>query len=77
MDAINFEALFTTQGLVSLLTLTVLEVVLGIDNVIFVSIIMGRLHKSKQLQARRLWMVTGITVGVIFLFLFLQRKKRF
>jgi predicted tellurium resistance membrane protein TerC len=69
MDGINFEALFTTQGLVSLLTLTVLEVVLGIDNVIFVSIIMGRLHKSRQLHARRLWMVTGISVRVILLFL--------
>jgi predicted tellurium resistance membrane protein TerC len=39
----------------------VLEVVLGIDNVIFVSIILNRLRiKSDQLKARRLWMITGI-----------------
>lgn len=60
--------LFTVDGLVSLLTLATLEVILGIDNVIFVSIIMGRLPKSKQLNARRLWMVTGIGVRVILLF---------
>lgn len=50
------------------MTLAILEVILGIDNVIFVSIIMGRVHKSKQLQARRIWMITGISVRVILLF---------
>ena len=63
-----FQGLFTVDGLISLLTLTVLEVVLGIDNVIFVSIIMGRLHTSMRLKARRLWMITGISVRVILLF---------
>lgn len=62
------EQLFTADNLVSLLTLAILEVILGVDNVIFVSIIMGRLHPSKQLNARRLWMLTGIGVRVILLF---------
>ncbi len=62
------EALLTADGLISLLTLAVLEIILGIDNVIFVSIIMGRLPKAKQPKARRLWMVTGITVRVVLLF---------
>ena len=62
------EALFTADNLISLFTLTLLEVILGIDNVIFVSIIMGRLHPSKQLNARRLWMITGISVRIILLF---------
>ncbi len=62
------EELFTANNLVSLLTLAILEIILGIDNVIFVSIIMGRLHKSKQLNARRWWMITGISVRVILLF---------
>lgn len=62
------EELFTVQNLISLLTLTVLEVVLGIDNVIFVSIIMSRLHREQQPRARRLWMFTGIMVRVILLF---------
>ena len=62
------EELFTVDALISLLTLATLEVILGIDNVIFVSIIMGRLPKSQQLKARRLWMVTGIFVRVVLLF---------
>ena len=40
------EYLLTADALISLLTLTILEVVLGVDNVIFVSIIMGRLDNS-------------------------------
>src|SRR5689334_14431371 len=64
----DFAPLLTAEGLISLFTLALLEIVLGIDNVIFVSIIMGRLHPSKQLSARRWWMVTGITVRVFLLF---------
>ncbi|OSZ79559.1 hypothetical protein CAP35_15305 [Chitinophagaceae bacterium IBVUCB1] len=61
------QELLTVDGLISLLTLAILEVILGIDNVIFVSIIMGRLPKEKQLAARRIWMLTGISVRVILL----------
>ena len=53
--------LFTSESIISFLILAILEVVLGIDNVIFVSIIMNRLNdKSQQQRARRLWMITGI-----------------
>ncbi len=61
------DDLLTLDALISLLTLTVLEVVLGIDNVIFVSIIMGRMPKNQQLKARRVWMVAGITVRILLL----------
>ena len=55
------EHLFTSESIISFLILVVLEVVLGIDNVIFVSIILNRLQKIKdQKKARRLWMITGI-----------------
>ena len=55
------EYLFTSESLISFFVLVVLEVVLGIDNVIFVSIIMNRLRiKQDQLKARRIWMITGI-----------------
>lgn len=54
------EELFTVQGVISLITLTVLEIVLGIDNVIFVSIILGRMPKEDRPKARRMWMVLGI-----------------
>ncbi len=59
--------LFSADALISLLTLTILEIVLGVDNVIFVSIIMGRMPKSQQLNARRIWMVAGIIVRVLLL----------
>lgn len=60
--------LFTTESLISFLILVVLEVVLGIDNVIFVSIIMNRLRDIKdQKKARILWMVTGIITRSILL----------
>lgn len=61
------QELFTFDALISLLTLTTLEVVLGIDNVIFVSILMGRLDKKDQLKARRIWMIAGIAVRVALL----------
>ena len=55
------EYLFTSESIISFLILVVLEVVLGIDNVIFVSIIMNRLKSDKdQKKARRTWMITGI-----------------
>ena len=62
------EHLFTSESLISLLVLIVLEVVLGIDNVIFVSIIMNRLPKEKQSKARATWMFTGILIRTILLF---------
>lgn len=53
--------LFTTQNLVALLTLVALEIVLGIDNVIFIAILSGKLPKERQPQAR----TTGIGLAVI------------
>jgi predicted tellurium resistance membrane protein TerC len=55
------DHLFTSESIISFFILVVLEIVLGIDNVIFVSIIMNRLDKEKdQKRARRIWMFTGI-----------------
>lgn len=55
------EHLFTSESIISFIILAILEVVLGIDNVIFVSIIMNRLKSdAEQKRARRIWMITGI-----------------
>jgi predicted tellurium resistance membrane protein TerC len=55
------EYLFSSESLISFLILVVLEVVLGIDNVIFVSIIMNRLKlATDHKKARTVWMITGI-----------------
>ena len=61
-------SLFSVASLISLFTLTILEIVLGIDNVIFVSILIGRLQPVEQLRARRIWMIAGILIRSLLLF---------
>jgi predicted tellurium resistance membrane protein TerC len=62
------EQLFTTESLISFIILVILEVVLGIDNVIFVSIIMNRLPSKDHKKARTMWMVCGIVLRSMLLF---------
>ncbi len=59
--------LFTAESLVSFLVLVVLEVVLGIDNVIFVSLILNRVKEENRKRARRAWMISGIIIRSILL----------
>ncbi len=54
------EHLFTSESIISFVILVILEVVLGIDNVIFVSLVMNRLPAGEIKKARRIWMITGI-----------------
>lgn len=63
-----FDALLTTDGFISLLTLTALEIVLGIDNIIFVSIIAGRLPANKQQFATNLGLVAATVIRIALLF---------
>ncbi len=61
--------LFSMEGLLSLLSLTVMEILLGIDNVIFVSIVMGRLPRHQTKKASFIWMTAGIVMRISFLFI--------
>jgi predicted tellurium resistance membrane protein TerC len=61
------ELLTDPHAWISLATLTVLEVVLGIDNIIFLSIVSGRLPEAQQPTARRLGL--GIALGARILLL--------
>ncbi|MFY8003865.1 MAG: TerC family protein [Chitinophagaceae bacterium] len=61
-------SLFTADNMVSFLVLLILEVVLGVDNVIFVSIIINRLPAELHKKARFSWMLMGITFRSILLF---------
>lgn len=61
------DHLFTSESIISFFILVILEVVLGIDNVIFVSIIINRLGKKDERKARRAWMITGIIVRSLLL----------
>lgn len=56
-----FEWLTSPEAWVALVTLTALEIVLGIDNIIFISILVGRLPKAQQDFARR----TGLGLAML------------
>jgi predicted tellurium resistance membrane protein TerC len=55
------ELLSSPEAWVSLLVLTVMEIVLGIDNIVFITILCGRLPRERQLSARRLGL--GVALG--------------
>lgn len=53
---------------VSLLTLTFLEIVLGIDNIIFLSIISAKLPPEQQPKARNIGLILAMALRIILLF---------
>lgn len=63
------ELLFTPQAWIAFLTLTALELVLGIDNVIFISILVDKLPKARRELARRigLFLAMFMRIGLLFL----------
>jgi len=61
--------IFTSPELIiALLTLTVLEIVLGVDNVIFISILSGKLPKEDQKRARRVGLMAAMFMRIALLF---------
>jgi predicted tellurium resistance membrane protein TerC len=61
------DALFTSSGLVALITLTFLEIVLGVDNVIFISILSSKLPSSRQGAARRIGLLVAMGSRILLL----------
>ena len=61
------EWLSDPQIWIAFLTLTVLELVLGIDNVIFISILSGKLPPSQQPRARLIGLSLALVMRVILL----------
>ena len=59
---------FTTEILLALITLTALEIVLGIDNIIFISILTSRLPVEQQQSARRTGLIIAMVSRLLFLF---------
>jgi predicted tellurium resistance membrane protein TerC len=55
------EALLTTDGLVALVTLMAMEIILGIDNLVFIAILSARLPPARQPLARRVGL--GLALG--------------
>jgi predicted tellurium resistance membrane protein TerC len=61
------EALFASENLVALLTLTLLEIVLGIDNVIFISILAGKLPEQERKKARLIGLSLALGARILLL----------
>jgi predicted tellurium resistance membrane protein TerC len=61
------DALFTSSGLIALITLTFLEIVLGVDNVIFISILSSKLPVSQQGPARRIGLLVAMGMRILLL----------
>lgn len=61
-------ALFSVQAAIALLTLTALEIVLGIDNVIFIAILAGKLPEEKRAKARNLGLILAMVQRILLLF---------
>ena len=61
------EWLSDPQVWISLFTLTVLEIVLGIDNIVFISILSGKLPEHQQKKARQLGLALALVTRVLLL----------
>lgn len=59
--------LLTMESALALLTLTILEIVLGIDNIVVIAIITGRLEQSKQAFARKLGLGMAMLMRILLL----------
>lgn len=64
----HMDQLFTAEAIISLLTLTFLEIVLGIDNIIFISIAANKLPRADQPKARNIGLLLAMTFRVVLLF---------
>jgi predicted tellurium resistance membrane protein TerC len=61
------EFLSNPEIWISLITLSVLEIVLGIDNIIFISILAGKLPENQQKKARQLGLALAMITRVLLL----------
>ncbi len=63
-----FDYIFSSEGLISLFMLTFMEIVLGIDNIVFISIVSGKLPKRDQAKARNIGLVLAMVFRILLLF---------
>jgi predicted tellurium resistance membrane protein TerC len=65
---VDFTIAFTPENVAIFLTLFVLEIVLGVDNVIFISVLASKLPKEQQARARNLGLTLAMIIRVILVF---------
>ncbi|MBI1222554.1 MAG: TerC family protein [Bacteroidetes bacterium] len=61
------ETFATSAAWISLLTLTLMEIILGIDNVIFISIVAGKLPEKEQKRARGIGLFLALFIRIVLL----------
>ena len=61
------DAFLTSSGLLALITLTFLEIVLGVDNIIFISIMSSKLPTLQQASARRTGLLAAMGTRILLL----------
>jgi predicted tellurium resistance membrane protein TerC len=61
------DGIFSVNGVISLVTLSVLEIILGIDNIIFISIAVNKLPRAQQSKARTIGLVLALVVRSVLL----------
>jgi predicted tellurium resistance membrane protein TerC len=61
------EHLLTSESLIALLTLAGLEIVLGIDNIVFISILVAKLPADQQANARRIGLLLAMGMRIVLL----------
>jgi predicted tellurium resistance membrane protein TerC len=74
-SAAMFEWLTDPQAWISLFTLTVLEIVLGVDNIIFISILAGKLPPEQQGKARTIGLMLALITRILLLSLIFLLTK--
>jgi len=62
------ELLFSPEAWMALITLTLLEIVLGVDNIIFIAILAGRLPSHQQAKGRKTGLVMAMFMRIALLF---------
>jgi predicted tellurium resistance membrane protein TerC len=65
---IFFSHIFTVQALISLVSLTLMEVVLGVDNIVFISILSSKLREEDRKRATNVGLIIAIIPRVLLLF---------
>jgi len=63
------ELLYDPQVWIAFFTLTIMEIVLGIDNIVFISIIVNRLPKESADRARKIGILLALVLRIVFLFM--------
>jgi predicted tellurium resistance membrane protein TerC len=67
LAAIDLSFLSEPAAWISLITLTLLEIVLGIDNIVFISILAGKLPKEQQKKARQMGLMLALGTRILLL----------